>query len=232
MTRRLPEIADADREDPLYDYPDYRSTRLRSPKRPLLLLPGSLSETTGPVFGSDAVSELDADLTIGQPGEPIGQRIVVSGRLLDTAGTPIRGSLVEIWQANAGGRYRHDGDQHPSPLDPNFIGCGRTVTDGDGRYRFVTIRPGSYPWGNHHNAWRPAHIHFSVFGRAFTERLVTQMYFPGDPLFDADPIFQSVRDPKLRELMISTFDWDTTTPEIELGYRFDIVVGRTPEDPD
>ena len=228
MTERLSEIADADREDPLYDYPDYRSTQLRSPTRPLLLLPESLSETTGPVFGEDAVSSDDADLTTGHPGEPIGQRIVVSGRILDTTGKPIRGSLVEIWQANAGGRYRHDGDQHPSPLDPNFTGAGRALTDDDGRYRFVTIRPGSYPWGNHHNAWRPAHIHFSVFGRAFTERLVTQMYFPGDPLFAYDPIFNAVPDPQARELLVARFDLATTEPEWALAYEWDIVMRATP----
>jgi protocatechuate 3,4-dioxygenase beta subunit len=158
-------------------------------------------------------------------GEPLGERIIVTGRVLDGLGKPIRNTLIEIWQANAAGRYVHKVDQHPAPLDPNFTGAGRCLTDADGNYRFVTVKPGAYPWRNHENAWRPAHIHLSIFGRAFTERLVTQMYFPGDPLFPADPIFNSVRDPKARERMISTFDWDTTTPEWALGYRFDIVLG-------
>ena len=232
MKTRLTEIDDAGRPGPPYAFSDYRSTQLRAPGRPLLLLPEGLSETTGPVFGDDAVSELDADLTRGHAGEPLGERIVVSGRVLDTDGRAVANALVEVWQANAAGRYRHDVDRHPAPLDPNFSGAGRALTDGDGRYRFATIKPGAYPWRNHPNAWRPAHIHFSLFGRCFTERLVTQMYFPGDPLFDADPIFQSVRDPRARALLVSSFDWETTTPEWALGYRFDIVVGRTPEDSD
>jgi protocatechuate 3,4-dioxygenase beta subunit len=224
---QLARIADLDRNevDPPYLYPDYVSTRLRAPKQPLVLLPHTLSELTGPVFGDGAVSELDSDLTRQHPGDPLGERIVVSGRVQDRDGRPVRDALIEIWQANAAGRYVHQADQHPAPLDPNFTGAGRTLTDGDGRYRFVTVKPGAYPWRNHPNAWRPAHIHFSLFGRAFTNRLVTQMYFPGDPLFDADPIFQSVRDPSARERLISTFDWETTTPEWALGYRFDIVLG-------
>jgi protocatechuate 3,4-dioxygenase beta subunit len=215
----------ADVTDPPYIYQDYRSTHLRGPKKPLVMLPRTLSELTGPVFGEDAVSDGDADLTLGHAGEPLGERIVVSGQLLDSDGRPIRGALVEVWQANAAGRYQHRNDVHPAPLDPNFTGCGRTLTDDDGHYRFTTIKPGAYPWQNHPNAWRPAHIHFSVFGRAFTQRLVTQMYFPGDPLFGADPIFNSIRDPKARERMVSSFDWETTTPEWALGYRFDIVLG-------
>ena len=226
---RLLEIDDAARADvdgnPLYDSPDYRSTSSRGPRRPLLLLPGSLSERTGPVFGEDRLTPGDTDLTRQHAGEPLGERIVVSGRVLDRDGRPIRGTLVEVWQANSAGRYHHVVDQHPAPLDPNFTGAGRCLTDDDGRYEFTTIKPGAYPWRNHPNAWRPAHIHFSLFGRAFTDRLVTQMYFPGDPLFDADPIFQSVRDPKARERLISTFDWETTTPEWCLGFRFDIVLG-------
>jgi protocatechuate 3,4-dioxygenase, beta subunit len=211
--------------DPPYLYPDYRSTRLRAPLRPLSILPETLSERTGPAFGEDAVSEGDADLTLGHAGEPLGERIVVSGRLLGGDGRPIRNALIEVWQANAAGRYAHRNDRHPAPLDPNFTGAGRCLTDGEGRYRFVSIKPGAYPWQNHPNAWRPAHIHFSVFGRAFTDRLVTQMYFPGDPLFDADPIYQSIRDPNARERLVSSFDWETTTPEWALGYRFDIVLG-------
>jgi protocatechuate 3,4-dioxygenase beta subunit len=210
--------------DPLYDSPAYRSTALRAPKKPLLILPHTLSELTGPAFGDDAVRELDSDLTRQHEGEPLGERIIVSGRVLDRRGKPVRNTLIEIWQANAAGRYVHKVDQHPAPLDPNFTGAGRCLTDADGHYRFVTVKPGAYPWRNHLNAWRPAHIHLSIFGRAFTERLVTQMYFPGDPLFPADPIFNSVRDPKARERMISTFDWETTTPEWALGYRFDVVL--------
>jgi len=211
--------------DPPYLYPDYRATRLRAPKKPLLILPHTLSELTGPAFGEDAVAEGDDDLTKQHAGEPLGERIIVSGRLVDGDGRPIRSALIEVWQANAAGRYAHRHDRHSAPLDPNFTGAGRCSTDEDGRYRFVSVKPGAYPWGNHENAWRPAHIHFSVFGRAFTQRLVTQMYFPGDPLFHADPILQSIRDPKARALLVSSFDWETTTPEWALGYRFDIVLG-------
>jgi protocatechuate 3,4-dioxygenase beta subunit len=223
----FPTLVDAARHDadPPYDYDDYVGTRLRHPKEPLVVLPRTLSELTGPVYGDAPLGELDHDLTRQHSGEPLGERIVVTGRLLGSDGKPLRGQLIEIWQANAGGRYRHDVDQHPAPLDPNFSGAGRCLTDDDGVYRFVTIRPGAYPWGNHPNAWRPNHIHFSVFGRAFTERLVTQMYFPGDPLFEFDPIFQSVRDERARERLISRFDLDLTTPDWALGYRFDIVVG-------
>ena len=212
-------------EDPPYLCPDYVATRLRAPKRPLVLLPQTLTELSGPAFGEGAVGELDHDLTRQHDGEPIGQRIVVTGRLLGADARPIRNQLVEVWQANSAGRYRHEVDRHPAPLDPNFTGAGRCLTDDDGRYRFVTIKPGSYPWQNHDNAWRPAHIHFSVFGRAFTDRLVTQMYFPDDPLFDHDPIFQSVRDPEARMRMISTFELDLTEPDWAHGYAFDIVVG-------
>jgi protocatechuate 3,4-dioxygenase, beta subunit len=221
----LRQVADEADGQPPYLFPDYRATRLRAPTKPLLQLPHTLSELTGPVFGDDAVGELDHDLTRQHAGEPLGERIVVSGRVLDGNGRPIRDSLLEIWQANAAGRYVHEADRHPAPLDPNFTGAGRCLTDREGNYRFVTVKPGAYPWRNHPNAWRPAHIHLSVFGRAFTNRLVTQMYFPGDPLFDADPIFQSVRDPKARARLISALDWETTTPEWALGYRFDIVLG-------
>ena len=208
------------------DYPGYRSTRLRAPKRPLVTLPEELHPLAGPVFGEDALDALDGDLTSQHSGEALGERIIVSGRVLDEDGRPIRGALVEVWQANAGGRYKHEVDQHPAPLDPNFSGAGRVLTDEAGTYRFVTIKPGAYPWGNHENAWRPAHIHFSLFGRAFTQRLVTQMYFPGDPLFAFDPIFHSVRDPKARELMVAQFDLATTTPDWALSYHWDIVLGR------
>jgi protocatechuate 3,4-dioxygenase beta subunit len=220
--------------DPPALYPDYVATRLRAPKEPLIYLPHTLSEVTGPVYGNGAIGALDDDLTRQHDGEPLGQRINVSGTVLDGDGRPVRGALIEIWQANAAGRYRHKVDTHPAPLDPNFSGAGRCVTDDEGRYRFVTVKPGAYPWGNHHNAWRPAHIHFSLFGRAFATRLVTQMYFPDDPLFDQDPIFHSVRDPRGRAALVSSFDLETTEPAWALGYRFDIVLrGRdaTPMEP-
>ena len=208
------------------DYPGYRSTRWRAPTRPLVPLPEELHELEGPVFGEDEVGELDHDLTRGGDGEPLGERIIVHGRVLDEDERPVPNALVEVWQANAGGRYRHEVDRHPAPLDPNFSGAGRCLTDADGRYRFVTVKPGAYPWGNHENAWRPAHIHFSIFGRLFVQRLVTQMYFPGDPLFAYDPIFHAVRDPAARELLVARFDLEATQPEWALAYEWDIVLGR------
>ncbi|WP_182887156.1 protocatechuate 3,4-dioxygenase subunit beta [Microbispora sp. H10885] len=215
---------------PPYLYPGYASTVLRAPSRTPLPMKEDpeAAELTGPVFGHGDVGPLDADLTAGHAGEPIGERIIVTGRILDSSGRPVPRTLVEIWQANAAGRYAHPVDRHPAPLDPNFTGAGRCLTDDEGRYRFVTIKPGAYPWRNHPNAWRPAHIHFSVFGTAFTQRLVTQMYFPGDPLFAFDPIFQSVPDPAARERLVSAFDLDVTEPEWALGYRWDVVLGRTP----
>ena len=223
----FPEVVDLERPgvDPPFDYPDYVGTRLRAPKEPLVIIPATLSELTGPVYGESAIGELDADLTRQHAGEPLGERIVVSGRVLGSDGRPLAGQLVEVWQANAGGRYRHEVDTHDAPLDPNFDGAGRCLTDADGWYRFVTVKPGAYPWKNHHNAWRPNHIHFSLFGRAFTERLVTQMYFPGDPLFEHDPIFNSIPDERARERLISRLDLELTLPEWALGYRWDIVLG-------
>jgi len=221
--------------DPPYLYPDYVSTRLRAPLQPLVALPSRLTELSGPVFGGSRVGELDNDLTAQHEGESLGQRIIVHGRLLGPEGKPVRRSLVEVWQANAAGRYRHDVDQHPAPLDPNFSGAGRCATDDEGRFRFITIKPGAYPWKNHANAWRPAHIHFSLFGRNFTQRLITQMYFPDDPLFDQDPIFNSIPDPKVRERLISRFDLEHTVPEWALAFEFDIVLGgrdATPLDED
>ncbi len=211
--------------DPPYDEPAYGSSALRAPKQPLIALPDLLTERTGPVFGSSAVDPLHADLTKQHAGEPLGERIIVTGQVLDSRGRPVPDQLVEIWQANSAGRYAHDVDQHLAPLDANFTGAGRCLTDGEGRYRFVTIKPGAYPWRNHPNAWRPAHIHFSLFGRAFTERLITQMYFPGDPLLALDPIFGSVRDARARAQMVSSFDLGITEEEWALGYRFDVVVG-------
>jgi protocatechuate 3,4-dioxygenase beta subunit len=216
---------------PPYLHPDYRATRLRAPLRPLILLPESMHDPSGPVHGDGPLSESDRDLTSHHDGEPQGQRIVVSGRVLDGGGKPVPDALIELWQENAGGRYIHERDDHPAPLDPNFTGAGRCLTDGDGRYEFTSIKPGAYPWRNHPNAWRPAHIHFSVFGRAFTDRLVTQMYFPGDPLFPFDPILQSIRDERVRRRLISAFDWEKTTPEWALGYRFDIVLGGRDQTP-
>lgn len=189
-----------------------------------MLLPHTLSEITGPVYGHGDITETDNNLTRQHADEPQGERIIVTGRVLDDNGRPVPRTLIEIWQANAAGRYRHSKDNHPAPLDPNFTGAGRTVTDENGVYRFVTIKPGAYPWKNHDNAWRPAHIHFSLFGTAFATRLVTQMYFPGDPLFPYDPIFQSIPDERARQRLISTFDLATTQPEWALGYQFNIVL--------
>ncbi|MEU6130219.1 protocatechuate 3,4-dioxygenase subunit beta [Saccharopolyspora sp. NPDC047091] len=224
MSMLLPHYRPDDASHPPLDSAGYRSSALRYPKQPLRLLPQYLTEVTGPLLGHDRVGEHDHDLTAGHAGEPLGERIVVSGRVLDSGGKPVPHTLLELWQANSAGRYRHSGDRHPAPLDPNFTGVGRAMTDADGNYRFVTIKPGAYPWRNHDNAWRPAHLHFSLFGQAFTQRLITQMYFPGDPLFGQDPIFNSVRDPAARERMISRFDLASTVPEWALSYKFDIVL--------
>jgi protocatechuate 3,4-dioxygenase beta subunit len=205
-------------------YPPYQATLLRAPRHPLIFLPHTLSEVTGPVYGHNEVSATDSDLTRQHTAEPLGERIIVSGRVVDDAGRPVPYTLVEIWQANAAGRYRYKKDSHPAPLDPNFGGAGRVLTDANGRYRFTTIKPGAYPWENHANAWRPAHIHFSLFGPAFVTRLVTQMYFPGDPLLPHDPVLHSIPDEKARQRLISKVDFETTQPEWALGFRFDIVL--------
>lgn len=213
---------------PLSLSPTYKSSLKRAPQKLLIPIRHTLSELTGPVYGHEAVRENDHDLTIQHGGEPIGERIIVHGHVLDEDGRGVPNTLLEIWQANACGRYVHVRDQHPAPIDPNFTGAGRAQTDTSGYYRFITIKPGAYPWGNHHNAWRPAHIHFSIFGEAFISRLVTQMYFPNDPLFEFDPIFNSVPDEKARARMISSFDLDNTKPEWALCYRFDIILrGRS-----
>jgi protocatechuate 3,4-dioxygenase, beta subunit len=209
---------------PEYLFPQYASTVKRAPSQPLVVLPCTLSEVTGPVFGHDDIKPGDADLTNQHSGEPLGERIFVSGRVLDENGRALPNTLVELWQANAAGRYAHRVDAHDAPLDPNFSGAGRALTDSEGRYRFKTIRPGEYPWRNHYNAWRPAHIHFSLFGEAFAMRLVTQMYFPGDPLLPFDPMFNCVPDEKARNRLICNLDWETTVPEYALGYRFDIIL--------
>jgi len=210
---------------PTRHYPPYRSSILRSPRQPLTIVtdPDAI-ELWGPVFGTGDVTELDADLTLRHSGEPIGERMTVSGRVTDRLARPVRNQLVEIWQANAAGRYVHRREQHPAPLDPNFTGAGRALTNDDGEYLFTTIKPGPYPWGNHVNAWRPAHIHFSLFGTAFTQRLVTQMYFPADPLFAFDPIFQSVTEPAAQQRLIAAYDHERSVPDFSLGYRFDIVL--------
>ena len=192
-------------------------------------IPQTLGDLSGPAFGSERIGDLDNDLTRQHGGEPLGERIIVSGRVLDGDGRAIPRTLIEVWQANAAGRYRHAQDRHPAPLDPNFTGVGRCLTDDEGRYEIITIRPGAYPWQNHPNAWRPAHIHFSVFGHAFAQRLVTQMYFPGDPLFEFDPVFNSVRDEAARDRMISRFAIDRATPDWAIAFEYDLVL-RGPEE--
>jgi protocatechuate 3,4-dioxygenase beta subunit len=185
----------------------------------------SLSELSGPVFGHDSVGKFDNDLTMNgrKNGEPLGERIVVAGRVTDENGRPIPETLVEVWQANAAGRYIHKVDQHEAPIDPNFLGGGRCITDKDGYYRFYTIKPGAYPWGNHPKAFRPNHIHLSLFGNQICSRLVTQMYFPGDPLLDYDPVFQGAPE-KGRQTLISRFNVDLTEEGFALGFQFDIVL--------
>ena len=209
---------------PAYSCEAYRATIRRAPSQPLIQLPHTLSELTGPVYGHNPIGPTDNDLTLHFAEAPQGERIIVAGRVLDEDGRGVPNALVEVWQANAGGRYRHTRDNHAAPIDPNFLGAGRAVTDDAGNYRFVSIKPGAYPWRNHHNAWRPAHIHFSLFGSAFVTRLVTQMYFPNDPLIPMDPILQSIPDADARARLVSQFDLSLTEPEWALGYRFDIVL--------
>jgi protocatechuate 3,4-dioxygenase beta subunit len=211
---------------PPYLHPPYTSTAKRAPKEQLVLLPQSLSELTGPVFGEDRIRPLDNDLTQNAVinGEPLGERILVTGRVLDESGRPVPSALIEVWQTNSAGRYRHVNDQHAAPLDPNFSGLGRVLTDKQGQYRFTSIHPGAYPWRNHENAWRPSHIHFSIFGSMLISRLVTQMYFPGDPLLPLDPIYNGIPDEKGRQRLIARYAHDVTEPVWALGYRFDIVL--------
>jgi len=209
---------------PDYLHPSYVSSRKRAPSKSLIAIPATPSEVTGPRFTPQDVAAGESDLTRQHGGAPLGERIIVSGRVVDEEDRPVGGTLIEIWQANAAGRYAHESDQHDAPLDPNFSGGGRLITDGDGRYTFTTIKPGAYPWGNHDNAWRPAHIHFSIFGPALATRLVTQMYFPGDPLLAADPIWNSIADENARNRLVSALDWETTSPGYALGYRFNIVL--------
>jgi protocatechuate 3,4-dioxygenase beta subunit len=216
---------------PEYHFPPYLSSIPRSPRLPLVLLPETLTERTGPVFGQEFLRDRDNDLTAQHAGDPIGERIVVHGRVLDEDGRPLRGALVEVWQANASGRYQHKVDTHDAPLDPNFTGAGRTLTDEHGHYWFKTVKPGAYPWGNHYNAWRPAHIHFSLFGAGILSRLVTQMYFPGDPLQPLDPIFNSIPDAAARQRLVSRLDMERSEPNYLLAYSWDVVLrgrGDTP----
>jgi protocatechuate 3,4-dioxygenase beta subunit len=216
---------------PDYHFPPYVSSIARSPRMPLVVLPKTRTESTGPVFGHQLIRERDNDLTAQHDGEPIGERIYVHGRVMGEDGRPVRNALVEVWQANAAGRYLHKVDAHDAPLDPNFSGAGRMLTDGEGYYCFKTIKPGPYPWGNHHNAWRPAHIHFSLFGAGILSRLVTQMYFPGDPLQPIDPIFNSIPDEGARMRLVSKLDMNRAEPEYALAYVFDIVLRGRDETP-
>ncbi len=209
---------------PAFHFPPYVASIARSPREPLVVLPNTLTERTGPVFGHSIIRERDNDLTTQHAADPIGERIFVHGRVLDEDGRPVRGALVEVWQANAAGRYFHKVDDHDAPLDPNFTGAGRTLTDENGYYWFKTVKPGPYPWGNHYNAWRPAHIHFSLFGAGILSRLVTQMYFPGDPLQPLDPIFNSIPDESARDRLVSRLDMNRAEPNYALGYAFDIVL--------
>ncbi|WP_067499488.1 protocatechuate 3,4-dioxygenase subunit beta [Actinoplanes sp. TFC3] len=231
ISAQIGAVAGLSGRQPRLDYPAYRSSSARHPELDPVPADPEGVELWAPCFGRRDVDDAEADLTRRHAGEPIGERMVVTGRVVDSGGRPVAHQLVEIWQANAAGRYWHQRDQHPAPLDPHFTGAGRCLTGADGTYRFLTVKPGPYPWRNHLNAWRPAHIHFSVFGTAFTQRLVTQMYFPGDPLFDLDPIYQSITDPKARQALLSRYDHSITTPEHSTGYRWDIVLTgshRTP----
>jgi protocatechuate 3,4-dioxygenase, beta subunit len=208
---------------PTNDTPSYGSTHLRHPTQPPLRIPHTLTETSGPHF---AAARFDAtpDLSVLNGKQALGERIIVRGRVVDENDRPVPDTMIEIWQANAGGRYDHSGDQHDAPLDPNFHGGGRVFSDVDGWYQFTTIKPGAYPWRNHYNAWRPNHIHYSLFGSGFAQRLITQMYFPGDPLLALDPIYLSVPDQGARERLVARFDLDITSPEWALGYCFDFVL--------
>ncbi|ABF43822.1 protocatechuate 3,4-dioxygenase, beta subunit (plasmid) [Deinococcus geothermalis DSM 11300] len=233
MTQSPPKTPETGSVHAPHLYPPYTSSVKRAPHERLIPLPAALENLHGPVFGTDRLRPDDNDTTRNARvnGEPLGERILVRGRLLDSTGRPVRGALIETWQANAAGRYIHQRDRHDAPLDPNFTGTARMLTDEYGEYELITIRPGAYPWGNHPNAWRPAHIHFSVFGTNFTQRLVSQMYFPGDPLLAHDPIYQGIPDEKGRQRLISRFDLALTQPNWALGFRFDIVLGGSAQTP-
>jgi protocatechuate 3,4-dioxygenase beta subunit len=207
---------------PPYAVASYGSSAKRVPHQPLVAIAPTI-ERTGPVF-SPAQYPAALDMSREAGREAVGERIIVAGRVTDEGDRPVANAMIELWQANAAGRYHHERDAHDAPLDPNFRGAGRVFTDAEGRYRFVSIKPGAYPWRNHHNAWRPNHIHFSLFGASWGARLVTQMYFPGDPLLAIDPIHQSIPDPAARARLVAAFDLELTQPEWALGYRFDIVL--------
>lgn len=210
--------------DPPYDYPPYKSTALRAPKQSLIRIAPHPLEMAGPSFPKAFVEESDADLTTWGKGAPLGEKMILVGRVTDEDGGPVRNSLVELWQCNASGRYAHPVDQHDAPLDPNFLGQGKVLTDSEGVYRFVTVKPGAYPWKNHPWAWRPAHIHLSLFGNAYAQRLITQVFFPGDPLLPIDPVFNSVSNEAARQRMVCSLDLEQGVEEVALGYRFDIVL--------
>ncbi len=230
MSDPIPFRPAAPGSQPDNDSPTYGSTHRRHPKQPLLRMPQTITEIAGPQFRPEQFPPRD-DISRFQGREAIGERIIVRGRISDEDGRPVAATMVEVWQANAAGRYHHPGDRHDAPLDGNFTGQGRVFTDADGWYEFTSIKPGAYPWRNHHNAWRPNHIHFSFFGPGYATRLVTQMYFPGDPLLPLDPIFNTVPDAAARDRLVSKFDLAITRPEYALGYRFDVVLrgrGATP----
>ncbi|MDO5710566.1 MAG: protocatechuate 3,4-dioxygenase subunit beta [Micrococcales bacterium] len=222
--RRGVEAGNTPETRPRIDFPPYRSSVLRHPTKDPKHVDPETIELWSPAFGHRDVHRLESDLTIQHSGEPVGERIIVTGRVIDGDLRPVRNQLVEIWQANSTGRYIHKRDQHPAPIDANFTGVGRCLTDDQGRYEFTTIRPGPYPWKNHRNAWRPAHIHFSLFGTDFTQRMITQMYFPGDPLFALDPIYSSIVDQRARDRLVATYDHTVTQHEWCTGYRWDIVL--------
>jgi protocatechuate 3,4-dioxygenase beta subunit len=224
---QIPQYTPRDwKSHPPYVYEGYAASIKRGPRRRLAPFSQTLSEITGPIFGPGAVAAGDDDLTrnAGTGGEAVGERVIITGRVLDENEQPVPNTLIEIWQANAAGRYRHPIDDHNAPLDPNFTGCGRCLTDDRGEYRFLTIKPGAYPWRNHPNAWRPAHIHLSLFGPSFVTRLVTQLFFPGDPLLPLDPILNSIPSKNARQRLIASYDHNVTEPGWALGYRFDIVL--------
>lgn len=210
---------------PPYLYPPYQSTLLRAPKQKLVRVPPSPLDTTGPVFPRRFAKDSEADLTQWGKGAPLGEKMILVGRVLDDSARPVRSALVELWQCNAAGRYAHPVDQHEAPLDPNFLGRGQALTDDAGEFRFVTIKPGAYPWRNHSFGWRPAHIHFSLFGNTNAQRLITQMFFPGDPLLPIDPIFNSSPDPAARARMVASLALESGIEQVALGYRFEIVLG-------
>ncbi|MCU0944665.1 MAG: protocatechuate 3,4-dioxygenase subunit beta [Rubritepida sp.] len=223
MSDPTPYARPAPGTQPPLDAPAYGSTRLRHPSQPLVRAPHTATETSSPRL-SPSHHPAHADMSVVDGRAALGERIIVAGRVTDEAGRPVPHTMVEIWQANAAGRYAHPGDQHDAPLDPNFQGAARVFTDAEGNYRFTTIKPGAYPWRNHHNAWRPVHIHFSLFGQGFAQRMITQMYFPGDPLLALDPIFQATPDEAARNRLVAAFDLALTEPEWALGYRFDMVL--------